>query len=330
MGLVTIIPLEKTFLRVFDKPKKVRLNKQVIDVNYGHLSPFKNGGHLYFQTGNAICVWYLPQAPEKNSIHIPEGYLLYRYFQGRGDAIVLLPRDGALNALVIARGELRAQATLQQGGDEARALDLLKREHSLQNAEVVRLEAGARFSAKPGDLFAFAHFEANPSALLENLVELAKVPVIAALLISAGFTLYQQSRLESIAEEKKVRLQRLKRENGPLQASLDQVREQGAYWREFIAAQQGYPDLYRVLAQLAQVVQKHGGYLGNVEYSDNRLTVWTGLKSSEAAIIKELLATGLFQEVKLLSSVKDSVKPDFNVYNLAITLRAAAGKGGQS
>ena len=72
------------------------------------------------------------------------------------------------------------------------------------------------------------------------------------------------------------------------------------------------------------MVLRHGGYLNNVEFADNHLTVWTGLKSSEAVIIKDLLATNLFLEVKLLSSVKDPTKPEFNLYNLALTLRPSA------
>ena len=324
MGFITIIPLEKSFLRVFDKPKKVRLNKQVIEVNYAHLSPFKNGGHLFFQTESSIYLWYLPEPVDTSCINIPEGYLLYRSFRERREAMVLLPRNGALNALVIGGGELRAQATLQNAADPAQSLDLLKREYSLQSPEQIRLEPTARFSVRPADLFAFAHFELNPSLLLEQTVALAKVPIIAALLITAGFTLYQSNRLESRAAERKQQLERLKRENGPLQASIEQLRDQGAYWQDFIAREQAYPDLYRFLSRLTEVVLRHGGYLNNVEFADNHLTVWTGLKSSEAVIIKDLLATNLFLEVKLLSSVKDPTKPEFNLYNLALTLRPSA------
>jgi hypothetical protein len=324
-----MIPLEKSFLRVFQKPKKVRLSKQVIEVNYAHLSPFKNGGHLFFQTENSIYVWFLRE-PAQNGVCIPEGYLLYRNFRERGDgAIVLLPREGVLNAVVIGEGELKAQVTLQGGADQPEMLDLLKREYSLGSAEVIRLEPSSRFSPRPADLLAFAQFELNPSRLLEEGVALAKVPIITALIITAGFTLYRSHQMDSLTEEKMSRLNRLKRENGPVQASLDQVRDQGAYWRDFVGKERSYPDFYRLMAQITHVIQRHGGYLNNVEYADNRVTIWTGLKSSEAEIIKDLLATGLFTEVKLLSSAKEPIRPEFNTYNLSITLKPAL-KGVQS
>jgi hypothetical protein len=325
MGVITIVPVEQTFLRVFDKPKKVRLNPQVIEVNYGHLSPFRNGGHLFFQTQESIYVWYLPHPVSKNSIHIPEGYLLYRFFRDRRDAVVLLPRNGAVNAMAISQGELRAQVTFSEG-EQKRQLDLFRREYAMADPEVVRLEANARFSAKPGDIMAFAHFDLRPSELLEQGMALAKAPAMAMLLIIAGFTLYQESRLQALVAERKVTLQRLKRENGPMQDALEQVRDQGTFWRDFIAREQGYPDLYRILAQVTGVIERHGGYLNTVEYADNRLTVWTGLKSSEAAIIRDLLATGLFQEVKLLSSGKDASKPNFNLYNLSIVVSPVHGR----
>jgi hypothetical protein len=318
-----MIPLEQSFLRVFPKPKKIRLSRQVIEVNYAHLSPFKNGGQLFFQTESSIYVWFLRE-PARNGICIPECYLLYRHFRERRNVIVLLPREGVLNAVVIADGELKAQVTLQGGADEGGTLDLLKREYSLNNAELVRLEARSRFSAKPADLLAFAQFELNPSQVLEEGLALVKVPIIAALVIVAGFTLYRSHQLDSIAETKMYRLNRLKRDNAQLQSSLEQVRNQGGFWRDFVARERCYPGFYRVLAQVTRVLERHGGYLNNVEYADNRVTLWTGLKSSEANIIKDLLATGLFTEVKLLSSGKEPSRPDFNTYNLSLTLKPVA------
>jgi hypothetical protein len=330
MGFFNIIAIEDTFLRVFDKPQNVRLSKQVIEFNYSHLSPFKNGDILYYQTRDKIYVWYLQnQLRVKNAITIPEGFLLYRFFRERRDAVVVLPRNEALNALVISQGELRAQVTLKGVVDQEAALDLLKREYSLQEMTLIRLEAAARFAVKPADLLAFAHFEFKSTGLIEKLIGLAKGPVIAMLLITAGFTLYNATRLEGIYSEKKSYLEKLKRENAPLQTSLDKVREQNSYWSEFVAKEQAYPDFYQVLTQLGEVLKRHGGYLNSVDYADNRISIWTGLKTSEAAIIKDLLETGLFMEVKLLASTKDFSKPEYNLYNMSIAVRPLS-KGGRS
>jgi hypothetical protein len=330
MELITVIPLEKTFLRVFDKPKNIRLNKQVIEFNYAHLSPFKQRGHLYFQADDKIYIWYLAQPlNRKNSVQVPEGYLIFRFFRERKNAVILLPRNDSLNVLVIVNGELRAQTTLPPLSDQEHSLDLLNREYALHNPEMIRLETTSRFNVKPADLLLFAHFELKPAEMLEKAVALAKGAVIAALLITAGFTLFQSTRLAGISKEKSSYLDHLKRDNAPLQASLDQVREQSVYWRNFIASEQTYPNYYLLLSQFTEVIRRHGGYINNVDFSDNRITVWTGLKSSEAAIIKDLLATGLFLEVKLLASSKDVARQDFNLYNLAITLRPQH-KGEQS
>lgn len=330
MGLCTIIAVEDTFLRIFDKPKKVRLSKQVIDFNYAHLSPFKNGGHLYYQADARMYVWYLKQPlAAKNTIHIPEGYLIFRFFRDRRNAVILFPRNGVQNALVISNGELVAQVTLQGSLGQEECLDLLRREYSLKDTELIRLEATARFPFKLMDLPLFAHLEFSPGNLLEKTVALAKIPIIATLLITSGFTCYQVNRLEGKVADKKAYLARLKRENAPVQSALEDIRDQNGYWRNFIAREQAFPDFHRCLAQLSDVVARNGGYLNIVEFTDNRLTVWTGLKISESALVKELLATGLFLDVKLISSTKDGSKPDFSIYNLSITLKPAA-KGGQA
>jgi len=325
MNFIKIIPIEETYLRVFEKPPKTRLTRQIITINYGDLSPYPGGGHLSAQTDASIFVWYLKQPlPAGMTVHIPEGYLAWRFFKDRTNALVLLPRQGMLSVLVIQNGELRAQLTRAGGAGEAEVLDLLKREYSLQNIEVIRLAPTVTFNVKPRDMITFADFDFKPANLLEQAVALVKVPLIATLLITSGFYIYQENRLESYYAEKTAYLARLKRENGNLQSSLEEVREKTSYWRDFIAKEQAYPDYYQILSILTGVVQRHGGYFNMVEYSDNRLTVWTGSKSSEATIIKDLLATGVFQEVKLLSSTKDSSKPEFSLYNLSILLRPLA------
>jgi hypothetical protein len=322
MNLVQIIPVEETYLRVFEKPPKVRLTRQIISFNYGNLSPYPGGGHLSCQTDASIFVWYLKQPLSSGmTIRIPEGYLVGRFFKDRTNALVLIPRQGLLSVLVIQNGVLCAQLTRAAGEGETQTLDLLKREYSLQNVEVIRLTTTVSFNVKLHDLVTFADIDFKPSKLLEECVALVKAPLIAMLLITSGFYLYQSSRLESYYAEQSGYLSRLKRENGDLQSSLEEVRDNTAYWRDFIAKEQTYPDYYQVLSGLTDVVKRHGGFLNTVEFSDNRLTVWTGIKSSEAAIIKDLLATGVFQEVKLLSSTKDSSKPDFYLYNLSITVR---------
>lgn len=329
MNPIKIIPIEETYLRVFDKPPKVRLSRQVIAINYGNLSPYPGGGHLSCQSADAIFVWYLKQQlPESMAISIPEAFLAWRFFRERNNAIVQIPRNGLLSMLVIQNGELRAQLTRASGDGEAQAqaLDLLKREYSLSNAEILTLEPTVRFKVSPRDLVTFAALELKPINFVERAVALLKAPLIAVLLITSGFYLYDESRLESSYGEKMKYLARLKRENGDLQSSLEEVREKTAYWHDFIAREQAYPDYYQALSALTGVVSRHDGYVNTVEYSENRFTVWIGIKSSEAATIKELIATGVFLEVKLLSSTKDPVKPDFYLYNLAMTLRPVTAK----
>jgi hypothetical protein len=327
MNLIKTIPIEDTYLRVFEKPPKSRLTRKIISLNYSDLSPYPNGGQLFCQTDTSILVWYLKQPLLSGlNISIPEGYLVWRFFKERSNALVLIPRQGLLSVLVIQNGALRAQLTRAAGQGEEHALDLLKREYSLHNVEIIRLAPTVSFKVKPRDLFKFANVEFKPSDLLEKFVALVKVPLIAALLISSGFSIYQENRLESYYAEKTRYLAKLKHENGDLQSSLEEVRDKASYWHDFIAREQAYPDYYNAISSLTEVIQRHGGYINMLEYSDNRLTVWSGMKLSEAAIIKDLLATGLFQDVKLLSSTKDSSKADFNLYNLSIILRPSSPK----
>lgn len=323
MKFIQIIPIEETYLRIFEKPAKVRFSKQVVSVNYGSLSPFTGGDHLFCQYDAALFVWYLKEMADKEAfIHIPEAYLAWRFFKERKNALILLPRKGFLSFLLIQDGVLRAQIIRNTCEGEGEVIDLLKREYSLNQVEIIRLAPTVTFKISLHDLVTFADIDIKPTNLFETTISLLKIPLIAALLITSGFYMYSDMQLESHFVERKKYLAKIKLENGDLQSSLEQLREQSSYWRDFISKEQAYPDYYQLLAALTNLVKQNGGYLNMVEYTDNRMTIWTGLKTSEAEIIKKLLATGLLQEVKLLSSVKDSSKPDFQLYNLSIIIRA--------
>lgn len=327
MNFVNIIPIEETYLRVFEKPPKVRFTREIITFNYGNLSPYSGGGHLSAQTGTSIIVWYIKQPiPTGITIHLPEAYLVWNFFKDRINALIIISRNGHISVLVIKNCELCAQITRTTDVDDAEVLDLLKREYSLQNAEIIQLASTVRFKIALMDLITFADIKFKPTNLLENIVALVKAPLIAMLIITSGFYIYQELRLESYYAEKSAQLASLKRENADLHSSLEDLRGKTAYWQSFIAKERAYPNYYQVLSSLTEVVQRHGGRLNSVEFSDNRLTVGAAAKSSEASLIKDLLATGVFQEVKLLSSSKDSGKTDFHIYNLSIILRPLASE----
>jgi hypothetical protein len=327
MKFIQILPIEETYLRIFDKPPKVSLTRQIISFNYGSLSPYSSGGHLSCQSADSIFVWYFKQPLLSGmTIYIPEAYLVWRFFKDRTNALILMPRKGLLSIMVIQNGSLRAQVTHAAGEGEAQFLDLIKREYSLHNVEVIRLEPTVRFVVSPRDLLTFVDLKLDKTRIMEQSVALVKGPLIAVLLITSGIYLYQESRLESLYAEKKGHLAQLKRENGDLQTSLEEVREKTSYWNDFIAKKQAYPDYYQTLSRLAEVVQRHGGYINMVEYSENRFTVGVGVKSSESLVMKDLLATGLFQEVKLLSATKDISKPDIFIYSLTMVLNSKTSK----
>ncbi len=322
MGFVTIIPIEDTFFRLIEKPRNTRLTKQVIRFNYAHLSPFQKGDTLFLQTSDSIYAWFLAkQLPAKTSIFIPEAYLVYRFFKAKQEAIIVLPRNNDLNILTIKNGSLLSVITAKNTVNFEMSLDLLRREHSLANPELIRLDPAAKFPFKLSDVLLFADFDVSVSELLGKSVNLAKVPIAVSLAISAAFTLYSEHRQEKIIETKRNYLSRLKKQNYELQTSLEQVRGKSDLWKEFNSKELVYPNFYLLLSKVSDVVVKFNGYINSVDLSDNHISLWTGQKTSEATLIKELLSSGLFSEVKLISSIKDSNMPDYTLLHLDMVLK---------
>lgn len=323
MILTAIVPLEATFYVALSRTHRTRLKRDVIELNYGHFSPFKAGTLLYRYTPEQLMIWFTELPNQSKQFLIPECYLIYRQFRDKNQAIITLTRNGKINLLVIKQQRLVAALTVQSDHHSLPTiLERLKREHALDNPELLTLTPDVRFTAGARDIIGFIHQHIRPSQLLSTTMDALKLPITLALLVSAGFVYYGEYRLEQTLTEKKAELAQLKKNNAPIQANLERLREAGDHWQTFAATEGLYQGFYFYLAKLAEVIDTNGGFINHFDFTEGRISLWTGLKSSEATIIKELLATGLFQDIKLLGSNKDSSKPEFVQYNLELKLKS--------
>jgi len=326
MAFLQIVPILDTYFRRFEKPPKVRLNKQVVHFNYAHLSPFKGGHYLYFQDDSSIYIWYVANPLTTSTlVYIPEGYLIYRFFRHRGNALVLRNDANKTTVLAIKDGQLEAQITTGSTHGHHDVIDRICREYSLKTPEVIQLDLTASFPVKLFDIVSFTHLEFKPSQFFEDALNLLKIPITAILLISSLFIFYQEHLLQAELENSTRQLRNLKHQNQELLAPIDQLRDSNASWADFINKKMVYYSFYRYLSELSNVVDKNSGFINSVDFTDNHFTVWTGVKASETVIIKSLIDTGLFQDVKLISSTKDGSKPEYILYNLELTLKPLRG-----
>jgi len=75
--IFTLVPCEYTYFLSREIPDNLKLNKEYIKLNFGHLSPFKEYDVLFFKEGNKLYIWFIDgKAIKKDvTVFIPESLL---------------------------------------------------------------------------------------------------------------------------------------------------------------------------------------------------------------------------------------------------------------
>ena len=319
-NLVEIIPVEDTFFVVVEKPPNVWLSKEAIELNYKHLSPFKEGDMIPYQTKEKIFIWFVryPLASERK-LFIPEGYLIFKQLRSYKEAIGVYHKDGLTAVSVVKNGNLLSQMVFRKEYLHEKT-ELVKKEYSLISPEVIEITSSQlRISLK--DVLNFANFSFSKEKILEFFIEYLTVPLAFMFFFVTAFNVGLKSYLENLKVEKQIELQSLKKKNKDIKELIYGVQEKSSFWKNFLKNEIKYPNFYLTLNAFLKAVKKNEGYVNYFEMNGNQISAWIGAKTGDTTVVNDLLQTEIFKSVKIVSSVKDRKKEGYDILNLEILVK---------
>ena len=93
-------------------PKRVKLSKQAVLINYGYLSPFKKFDVFYFVEGRYLYLWFIDTAGELIQGRIPECALILLFLKKKKDGIYVVEKKEECIVNVVESGVIREQIVL--------------------------------------------------------------------------------------------------------------------------------------------------------------------------------------------------------------------------
>jgi len=319
-NLIEIIPVEDTFFVVAEKPPDVWLSKEAIELNYKHLSPFKEGDMISYQTKEKVFIWFVryPLVSEKK-LFIPEGYLIFKRLKDYREAIGVYRKDELTAVSVVKDGSLLSQMVFRHEYLHEK-MELLEKEYSLISPEIIEI-APSMLKISLKDILNFANFSFEKEKILESFIEYLTVPLVFTFFFVTAFNVGLKKYLENLKVEKQMELQNLKKKNKDVRELVYELQEKSSFWKKFLKNEIKYPDFHFILGGFLKAVKKNKGYVNYFEMNGNQISAWIGVRTGDTTVVNDLLQTGIFKSVKIVSSVKDRKKEGYDILNLEILVK---------
>ncbi len=327
MGIYKVIPVEDTFFKSVSIPKGVKLSKETVQINYGHMSPFPEGDVIFYRSKSNLYIWFVRYRLSEK-VNIPEGYLIYKQFKDKNNTVIIVEKEKSVIFSVIKNGELVSQFSLSKSVpvniDER--VEFLKKEYSLKNPQILKKSVRElRFKPDITDILKFSHVKIDTRTLLSTFVEEVKIPIILVLLGISLYDIFLLNYLKTLKEQKIETLQKLKMENQDVKNLLSTLEEKGKFWRNFLSKEFKFENLYNVASAVAETLKNNRGKIKTFNATENMVDLWIESKATSSKLVDELLKTGYFEEIKVLSSTKSPVKEGVEIINMQLFLKEKKG-----
>jgi hypothetical protein len=319
-NFIDVVPIEDTFFVELDKPQQIKLTGEIIKLNYKHLSPFNGGDLLFFQTKKRLYIWFIKYPlPERKKVFIPEGYLILKRIKNYQQAIGIYEKDSLACLFVVKDGDFLSQVTISKSFLKEK-IELLKREYSLHSPQIITVTKDD-LKRDVKDIFLFANFSFRKEEFYNLFLDYLTIPLTIIFVLLTAYNIGLKSYLTNIKEDRQIQLYNLKEQNKDIKKLIYQMREKLNFWQEFASTELKYADFNYMLNCFLKVVKKNQGYVNYFEMNENMISTWVGVKAGDNSIINDLLQTGLFESVKVISSSKDRKRQGYDLLNIEMFLK---------
>ncbi len=311
-NFIEIAPIENTFFMSVNKPQ-VRFTKEVLKMNYIHLSPFgENSDLAFFIHKKKIYIWFFKNDNTQNSkkLKIPEALIIFQQAlkklnKNSLSVIVEYKKNSSTFYLVIKDGFLASQIASKDNSPSY--IDKLKKEHSLNETKTLTIQADQALKGylKKTEFGTFVNFLIQNSSLdlkgfIENFIEVSKMPLIVLFLLLNIYTIASYFIASRYLNKEKAVYAQLKEKNTKIVKKFETMEKLENFWRNFFINEMRYSNLLPALNAIAKATISVGGKITNITASGGTIQATIDTDSS-SKIVQQVMKSGLFSTAQIIS-----------------------------
>ena len=321
---IHIIPINQRFFIKVRKPG-TKITKENIILNYIHHSPYKSGDIIFFKDKTNIYIWFTKEKLQGRKIFIPEGFLIYKNYAPKlRDAIITKKLGNGYGIIITKNRTITAQ--LFKNSLTKKDLELLEKEHSLKNAELINVNETKDYNFTPEILrFFINNFDHDFKKTLSYIYEEIKLPVIIFLLLINIFDLFTFEYISTILKNKEKKLKVLEKHNEKVIDKFNILERESDFFRKFSESELAYPSIYTVLSTISKIMIKNNSIIKEYHQYGNQINMLV-ISSSPSSIINDLSDTNYFSSIQIIN-VSQYVGTNKEIANINLLLKRKIKNG---
>ncbi|RLF88325.1 hypothetical protein DRN43_06105 [Thermococci archaeon] len=303
------------FFKIVDLPRGVKkVDRQFVEFNYANLSPYSNPSYFFSVKDGKLMLWFYPQPPSPYPVVLPLGYIA-TFLEKSGTKLIKVPLSKDNVALfLIVEGVLVSEVVHRgEEGGRRNTIEMIKKKHRIEEIEIVELAEEGELIRRGLEslsfletlnLFIFPLFSLN---LFKKIIDEVRFPLILLLIALMVNDYSHYVLLGKRAEALRFELKELKEANLLIESRLKEIKKYTRLWEAFYKKEfQGVP-LLDIAERVAESVQEAKGQISWLRLHDDKLTAYLIAKDL-ANLIEALMHTGLFEEIKIVGTVRKERK----------------------
>jgi len=304
---LSILPAKQSFFYTTTVEEKKRFERDILHLNFAHISPYKEFEILPYYNGAQLLLWFYPTSKAYKNFLIPQAYLLYLYAKEQDNNAIFIIEDELDTLLVIKDGALKA-TYCGQGLKEQK--EVLLDEYGLENLYSLNASKAKEIETtqlQNYPLWQYYHWYHSKHSLKESALgylEKAVVPlaIVIALFIASEYAKdrYIASYYENLQEEYKA----IKKQNDPYRKELKALKKDIEFTNRFYNDILIYPNSIEIMESLLAIIAQDGNNtIKHFKLSGSKLTL--NIETFDPiTILNAVLKSDNFKSFKIQSSRK--------------------------
>jgi len=257
-NFIKIIPFSETFFIYELLPKKIKISKELIALNYAKKSPIKKNFEILSIVSNKNLFLWFHTLNSESLILIPESYLYYQVLKQNSKDNIYVLHDVDYKVLVIKNGELVSCFNHDQV--DTYHLNILKEEYAIENTIIYDQEQTKQIRSKLNEaiswrvLFLFSQYKFNSKEIVKKLLEKLAYPITLFIALIIIFDASQNSYLKNEIESLQKQYLLEKEKNSHIRAELNEYNKNLKEYKNFISKELISIDPFIVLDEIYKIM----------------------------------------------------------------------------
>lgn len=253
-SFIHILPANETFFFQTKFEKKIKLNKELIYLNYKKHAPYNNPFLTTLIEEKNLYIWFYPTALSAKLI-IPESYLMFSFFKERYPNALLLIEAETHYVIVIKNGVLVNTYVVD---DSENFIEMELNQHALSEFKRIAYEEYAQSKAEAlenlgiKDLYKWNTLTLEHRDMLPKVVNATAYPLSFLLFFMMSIELYHVNEVEKTLEKVEEKYTEAKVKNDDIREKINLASAKEEKWKIFVQRELPYADLPTIFLRISK------------------------------------------------------------------------------